>query len=284
MKIQICHLHRIKEATRSTRIRPFHRTIKATTVRRFNLLFNPQAFSVGVHHGPSIVTLTPDAEELQGQLSRVLLNTKIEHPTALDLLRAQIPLLPRIDQATLKQNQWKPRAFLLLTRRLGLNFYNLLDRLCHFDHHGKAIPQATPAIEIYESQTATAKPTTPEHLIIPGGSPLEVSTKRIFWTPATDPLELFPKEEPISPSSVPHSCEYCRGTTPVYNHEPCSPVYEKTSVWGWTTSYTSSPSYRYHSSDSNGSTECDSTCNTDDGCPRHLERYNLTGPTKSPLP
>ena len=119
-----------KQPRTEVRIRPFQKNQKKTYPLDLLITLNPRVFSeqspfelndqqriLGPKYDDFMMQPDHTLKLPQGQLL----------PTATDLLRHQVPLLPRIDPRTLKQTAWRPRSFALLQRRMALGFYKILE-------------------------------------------------------------------------------------------------------------------------------------------------------------
>ena len=117
----------IKPETKA-QIRPFQRGTKRSHSKDLLLTFNPKVFSSNLEVEGRILTLGPQYNDPMIITREIIkLPQGQTLPTATDLLRHQVPLLPRIDTQTLQLTNWKPRKFALLQRRMALGFHKILE-------------------------------------------------------------------------------------------------------------------------------------------------------------
>ena len=112
-------------------------------------------------------------------------------PTATDLLRHQVPLLPRIDPHTLKRTSWTPRPFTLLQRRMALGFYKILDVVRTLYLEAPHLPEP-PVIQIQPrssppNETRSLNPIVPDQVADPNPNPDYSHLCIHCWSPSQSP-------------------------------------------------------------------------------------------------
>ena len=117
-----------KQPNTKVQIRPFQRNQKKTYPHGLLLTLNPKVFSKRLEHHDQLLTLGPQYDDFMVQPDHTLKLPRGQLlPTATDLLRHQVPLLPRIDPQMLKRTSWRQRSFALLQCRMALGFHKILE-------------------------------------------------------------------------------------------------------------------------------------------------------------
>ena len=184
-----------KQPNNKVPIRPFQRNQKRTYPHGLLVTLNPKVFSKRLEHNDRLVALGPKYHNFMVPTDHTLKLPQGQLlPTATDLLRHQVPLLPRINPQTLKQTSWRPRPFALLQRRMALDCHQILEVVRTLYLEAPYLNEP-PAIQVQERPNPadetrfTALPDTadPDHPIDPTQTP-EYSHHCIHgWAPKQSP-------------------------------------------------------------------------------------------------
>ena len=229
-----------KQPRIKAQIRPFQKNQKKTYPHGLLLTLNPNVFSKQLEHHDQLVPQHDDFTMPHDRTLRLPSGKLI--PTATDLLRHQVPLLPRIDPRTLKQTSWKPRPFALLQRRMALGFYKILDvvRTLYLDAPNH-LPEP-PVIRVQtqsspQNETRSSTPTIPNQIVEPHPNPDYSHLCIHCWSPSQSPYHHSDTESDLSDENSYLSDTDSSGTSTSeldinnipdgFRYSPTSPTYSQ---------------------------------------------------------